>query len=199
MRSRRSSKAGWIFVGAALAALIVFHSAIFGAMGDFLVQDGPPHKADVVLVLAGDFSGERIKTAAQLVRDGYAPKVLVSGPYGAYGYYECDLAIPFAVKLGYPESYFERVPHQALSTKEEAQDTIPVIRREGARSILLVTSDYHTRRAGNIFRRAAPDLTFYLVGAPDQHFTPHGWWRDREGRKVFFFESMKTVAEWLGM
>ena len=39
---------------------------------------------------------------AELVKQGYVPKVLVSGPDMLYGFYECDLAIPFAVKRGYP-------------------------------------------------------------------------------------------------
>lgn len=182
-----------------LLAILVFHSAILGAMGDLLVNDGPPRKADVVLVLAGDPSGNRIVTAAQLVRDGYAPQVLVSGPAGDYGLFECDLAIPFAERKGFPASYFVALPHHALSTIEEAQATIPEIRQMGATTVLLVTSNYHTRRAGKIFRAAAPDLTFFAVGAPDEHFSPHGWWQNREGRKTFAFESLKTVTEWFGL
>ena len=182
-----------------LLALLVFHSAILGAIGDYLVQAGPPQKADIALVLAGDSTGQRITTAAQLVRDGYAPKVLVSGPAGMYGYYECDLAIPFAEKEGFPSAYFIPLQHHALSTKEEAQAVLPEVRQTGAKSVLLITSDFHTRRAGKIFRSAAPDLTFYVVAAPNEYFSPHGWWHNREGRKLFMFESMKTVAEWFGL
>ena len=72
---------------------------ILGALGAYLVQAVPPQKADAALVLAGDGWGNRILTAAQLARDGFFPKVLVSGPDGAYGNNECDLAIPFAVKV----------------------------------------------------------------------------------------------------
>ena len=81
-------------------------------------------------------------------RRGYVSKVLVSGPSGIYGYHECDLAIPFAVKAGYPESYFLHFENDALSTKEEAHDRDPRLRQLGAHKVLLVTSDYHTRRAG---------------------------------------------------
>lgn len=196
MKNRTTWLAG---AGVVLLALLIFHSALFGAMGDFLVRAGPPHQADIVLVLGGDFNGKRITTAARLVRDGYAPQVLVSGPYGIYGYFESELAIPFAEKEGFPASYFTPLPHHADSTKEEAQATIPELRRRGAKTVLLVTSDYHTRRAGRIFRAAAPDLTFYVVAAPDQDFSPHGWWHTRPGRKVFATEAMKTVAEWLGI
>ena len=186
-----------------LAALVVlalaFHSAILAALGGYLVKADPPRKADIALVLAGDASGNRILKAAELVREGYAPKVLVSGPVGMYDYAECDLEIPFAVRRGYPQSYFEPYQHHAHSTQEEADAMLPELRRLGAKTVLLVTSDFHTRRAGRIFRRAAPDLTFDVVAAPDQYFTPSGWWKNREGRKTFMIEWMKTIAEWFGI
>jgi uncharacterized SAM-binding protein YcdF (DUF218 family) len=178
---------------------IVFHNAILGALGQYLVRAGAPQKADIVVVLAGDPSGNRIRTGGDLVRQGYAPKALISGPGGAYGSYECDLAIPFAVRAGYPESYFERWPHEARSTAEEAGAIVPELRRRGVKTVLLVTSDYHTRRAGKIFRAAAPDLVFDSIAAPDRFFTARGWWHSRDGRKVFAIEWMKTVTEWFGI
>src|SRR5207237_6224458 len=131
----------------------------------------PPQKADSALVLAGDAFGKRILTAAELVRQGYTPRVLVSGPGGAYDFHECELAIAFAVKRGYPESYFLHFEHDARSTEEEARATVPELRRLGASRVLLVTTDFHTRRAGKIFRSAAPDMTFDVVAAPDRDFS----------------------------
>jgi uncharacterized SAM-binding protein YcdF (DUF218 family) len=125
--------------------------------------------------------------------------VVVSGPAGDYGYYECDLAIPFAVKAGYPESEFLRFPNHAHSTREEAAAAVEELRGLGAHRVLLVTSLYHTRRAGGLFRAAAPDLTFIVVSATDEHFTPDGWWRDREARKTFVIEWLKTGATWFGI
>jgi uncharacterized SAM-binding protein YcdF (DUF218 family) len=190
----------WLLALAAmLASVILLHAPILGALGGFLVKAEPPQKADIVLVLAGDSFGLRILKAAELVRDGYAPKVLVSGPAGLYGNYECDLAIPFAVNHGFPESYFLHFRHSARSTQQEAAESVPELRRLRAKTVLLVTSDFHTRRAGKIFRLAAPDLTWYVVAAPDHDFSASGWWRSREGRKVFMFEWMKTVSEWFGV
>ena len=189
----------WLFVLALAVIAVVFHSQILGALGAYLVRTDPPQKADAVLVLAGDGWGHRILTAAQLVRDGYAPKVLVSGPDGAYGLHETDLAIPFAVKHGYPESYFVAAIHSGRSTRAEALALMPEIHREGIRRMLLVTSNFHTRRAGRIFREVAPDLTITVVGAPDQNYTPDGWWHNREAQKTFLAEWEKTIATWLGI
>ena len=181
------------------AAGLLLRETILGAMGTYLVDSSPPEKADIVLVLAGDGYGNRITTAAELVRKGFAPKILVSGPSGNYGLYECDLAIPYAVKRGYPESYFVHAENDAHSTVEEAQSMLSYFRRENAHHVLLVTSDYHTRRAGGIFRAAAPGLKFTVVGAPGSEFTAHGWWRNRQGQKIAFNEWTKTVTSWFGI
>jgi uncharacterized SAM-binding protein YcdF (DUF218 family) len=87
-------------------------------------------------------------------------------------------------------------PHQARSTREEAAVAAEEFHKLGAHRVLLVTSLYHTRRAGGDFRAAAPDLTFIVVSAPDENFTPEGWWHNREARKIFVIEWMKTVASW---
>ena len=150
----------------------------------------------MVLVLAGDSYGNRILKGAELVREGFAAKAVISGPDGVYGFYESDLAIPFAVKAGYPEDYFVPFRHSAKSTREEATASLDELHQLGAHRVLLVTSLYHTRRAGNLFRTIAPGITFIVVAAPDRYFTPNGWWHDREARKTFLNEWMKTVAGW---
>ena len=188
-----------LVVLAALVLALIFHNAILAALGSYLVKGETPQKADIALVLAGDGTGNRILTAAQLTRRGYVSKVLVSGPSGTYGRYECDLAIPFAVKAGYPESYFLHFENDAQSTQEEARATIARLRQLSAHKILLVTSDYHTRRAGKIYRAAAPDLQFIVVAAPDANFTPDGWWHNRQGEKTAFYEWVKTLTEPFGI
>ncbi len=169
------------------------------ALGGYLVRASPPVHADMIVVLAGDFSGNRILTSADLVRRGFAPKALVSGPSGAYGLHESDLAIQFAVRHGYPESYFIALPNDSRSTKSEADDVLAALAKWHAHSVDIVTSNYHTRRAGNIYHAKAPGLEIHMIAAPDTYFTPDGWWRDRDARKTFLLEWMKTVATWLGM
>jgi uncharacterized SAM-binding protein YcdF (DUF218 family) len=186
-------------VAAVLLLALVLHARILTALAEYLDQSGPPEKADIAFVLAGDASGRRILKGAELVRQGYAPRLVVSGPAGNYGYYECDLAIPFAVKAGYPESEFIPFPNHARSTRDEAAAAAVELRGLGAHRVLLITSLYHTRRAGGDFRAAAPDLTFIVVAASDENFTPQAWWHNREARKTFAIEWLKTGASWLKM
>ncbi|MBZ5611443.1 MAG: YdcF family protein [Acidobacteriia bacterium] len=199
--SRGPRRLRWFLGAVAFLALLVFITSRLwlALLGGYLVKSDAPAPADYIVVLAGDFMGNRILTAADLVRQGLAKQALVSGPGGAYGQHESDLAIPFAVRHGYPESYFVAFPNDARSTAAEADVIVAELRRRQAHRIDIVTSNYHTRRAGNIFRSKAPDLELHVVSSPDHDFTPDGWWKTRDGRKVFAIEWMKTVATWMGM
>jgi uncharacterized SAM-binding protein YcdF (DUF218 family) len=182
--------------------LAVTHTWWLRAAGYALVHSEQPVKADLAVVLGGDYSGQRIEKAANLVRQGYVPAVLVSGPAEKmYGFSECDLAIDYIVRRGYPRAWFIAFPNPALSTRAEAGYVLPELRRRGVRSFLLVTSDYHTARARRIYlamERAQGGAWFRTIAAPAPHFTPDGWWRDREGQKTVFFEWSKTIATALG-
>src|SRR5579862_6093052 len=90
------------FVLLCLLAAVIFSRQILWALGAMLVNAGPPQSAGIAVVLAGDTSGNRVLKAAELVREGYVPKVLVSGAGREYGVPETILAINFAVENGYP-------------------------------------------------------------------------------------------------
>jgi len=167
--------------------------------GWYLVRSGPPVKADMIVVLAGDQSGQRILEGAELAREGYANRVLVSGPGPEYGLYESELAINYAVSHGYPRELFIPFAHTEPSTVREVRAILPVLRRMHVRTIDVVTSSYHTRRAGKVFRRYAPDFDVHMVAAPSFPFEPGSWWKNREGAKLFAIEWAKTVAYWIGL
>ncbi len=80
---------------------------------------------------------------------------------------------------GYPESNFIHFENEAHSTREEARDAAAELRRMGARRVLLVTSNFHTRRAMRMYHEEAPDMEIITVAAADEYFSPHGWWKNR--------------------
>jgi len=172
------------------------------AIAGVLVHDEGPGKADMAVVLAGDQWGYRITKAAELVKQGFVPAVLVSGPE-YYALHESDAAIDFAVKRGYPAQWFIAAPNSSLSTRDEARALLAEMQRRNVRSFLLVTSDYHTARSARIYRAAERALgggpEMRVVAAPDKYFSRAGWWKSRQGLKTVFLEWCKTVATVAGM
>jgi uncharacterized SAM-binding protein YcdF (DUF218 family) len=166
--------------------------------GSFLVRADEPAQAEYAVVLAGGGDGNRILTASELARRGLVRKVIVDGPKSGYGLRECDMAVDFAVKHGYPAEYFLKLPMDATSTQAEARYVMAELRRLGARSFLLVTSNYHTRRARTYFRELK-NVDMRVIASPDEYFQPDSWWKTREGQKIVYMEWSKTVAAWLGM
>lgn len=163
-------------------------------------DDGPPRKADAILVLGGDRYGERTLKGAQLAKAGLAPIVYVSGPPRLMGWESAD-EVQFAGKEGYAAQLFEEVhlPEDAESTRTEAQFLGKFLAAKGVHSLLLVTSNYHTKRAGKLWRQMNPQMPLQVVGAPDPFFAPNTWWKTRPGQKTFAFEWMKTISILLGI
>jgi len=183
-------------------ALVVLLGAVFfrplarlAAMQ--LVEDDGPHKADAVLVLGGDEYCTRILTAAQLASRGLAPVVLVSGP-DIFRAHESDFTIPCATRQGYPATLFKPITSSSDSTRMESRLIGNYLRAHGIRTVLLVTSIYHTRRAARLFRSTNPWLTLHVAPAPDPFFTPQTWWQTRTGQRLFVLEWTKTLAASIG-
>jgi len=186
-----------------VAAAVLTRSLWLSALGYALVHDDGPAKADIAVVLAGDYTGGRIQEAAELIRQGYVPAALISGPPGFYGVYESDYAIAYAVRQGYPAQWFIAFPHSALNTRDEAPFVLSELRRRNVRSFLLITDNFHSARARRVFLAAERAMgggpAMRVVTAPDQYFHPDSWWRNREGQKTVFFEWCKTIASALGV
>ncbi len=158
-----------------------------------------PVKSDGVVVLAGDGYGYRIRAGAKLAQEGYAPVVLASGAAWFYGVCECDIAIDYAVRHGYSRTLFEPLRNEATSTQAEALAIFAEARRRGWKSILIVTSDYHTRRTRLLFDRIKPEgMILHIYAAPDRFFRADRWWENRESRKILLMEWTKLAAALAG-
>ncbi len=188
------------FVGVAVLFLLAFLTSRWWlpGLGTILRISDAPVKADVAVVLAGDWTGERVRKAAALAQAGYVSKVLVSGPKTLFGKSWCDIIIPYAIGQGYPHDMFDCIEHSALSTRTEARAIYPELRKRHVKSFLLVTSDTHTRRAAYVFR-AEGDIPFRTIAARSENFRLESWWKVREGRKAVFLEWVKSVAERIGL
>ncbi|HXB67929.1 MAG TPA: YdcF family protein [Candidatus Acidoferrales bacterium] len=206
LKHTRSKLTGLKLIAAAavlLVGLVLTRTVWLTALGQALIHDDGPAKAEFAVVLGGDYWGNRILTAANLVRLDYVPQVLVSGPPGFYGANESDLAIQYAVRKGCPPWWFIPVPHRELNTRDEARALLEFMRRHHVHSFLLVTSNYHTARSRRIFlateRAMGGGPEMRMVAAPDQFFKADSWWRSRQSQKTFLMEWLKTITGPLGI
>jgi uncharacterized SAM-binding protein YcdF (DUF218 family) len=198
--SRRGSALIPILAAVALLSLLWFgRGPILSRMGTFLNVGEPPRKADVALVLAGGWTGERVMKAAELVRQGYVPSAILSGSASYYDVPECQAAIAYASHRGVDPAIYTCVTTSGKSTREEAVDTLRELRRVGARKVLLVSVNSHLRRARQIYSELAPDLEIHYVGAENPNFKLAEWYKSREGRKAMFFELTKFVTSPFGI
>jgi uncharacterized SAM-binding protein YcdF (DUF218 family) len=175
---------GVVLVGVLLAAL--------ATSGRFLVVD-QPRQSDVILVLAGE-TDHRPARALDLLTQGYAPRLVldVEAQSKIYQWSEAELAQKYVEGLGHGQSItICRI--EGLSTKEEARAASGCLRQVGGKNVLLVTSDYHTRRALSIFKREIPDRNFSVAAAFDEREFGSKWWQHREWAKVNFYEWLRLL------
>jgi uncharacterized SAM-binding protein YcdF (DUF218 family) len=165
----------------------------FTSLGNYLICSSAPRSADLVLVLGGEFYGPRVLKAAELASQGYAPKVLISGP-PYRGRPEGEFAIEFLAQRGYTTKSFESFGHRAHSTIGEAIALRRELIRRGVKRVILVTSAYHSRRAKIVLQLVCPGIDFISVPAPDPHYHPDLWWQDETSRRYFFSEWRKLLG-----
>lgn len=177
-----------------LAAIVLVVILFTATSGRFLVVDRP-QRADVIVVLAGE-TDRRPARGLELLAQGSAPKLFIDVPAAGriFGHDISQLA----------EEYVQALPqHQAvslcpivgLSTKAETRDVARCLEPIHARSVLLVTSDYHTRRALSTFRHELPQYEFSVAAATDSQQFGRSWWRRRQWAKQNFDEWIR-LAWW---
>lgn len=183
-----------------ILTLLAFPQPALIGLGRSLVVSDPLEHADLIYVLAGDFWGSRALLAARLGAQGWAPKVMMSGGLyssGDISDFTGNLSVDFLVKQGYPRSLFLTVPLSAQSTVDEARAMGPIFHRLGARRIILVTSNFHSRRAKEVFRLFLPEFDFRMESAADDAFHPAAWWTKPRERHLLFSEYQKMLGTYL--
>jgi uncharacterized SAM-binding protein YcdF (DUF218 family) len=169
--------------------------------GRMLVID-EPRTSDVILVLAGE-TELRPARALQLLGEGYTRKIVIDVPAEGqiYEFSLLQLGRRYAEDLSQKASV-SICPIEGLSTKDEVRDAEPCLGREGAKSVLIVTSDFHTRRALHIFQKEIPGISFSVAAARDSRQFGIRWWAHRQWAKTFLDEWLrliwwKCVDRWL--
>jgi uncharacterized SAM-binding protein YcdF (DUF218 family) len=160
--------------------------------GKVLVVDDPA-KSDVIVVLAGE-TERRPARGLELLDAGFGKRVLIDVPANTqiYRWPQVELAEKYV--QGIPQAAAVQIcPIASLSTKQETREVEKCLAGQAVERILLVTSDYHTRRALNIFRHEIPGRTFSAAAAYDDRVFGTQWWRHREWAKTCLAEWVKVL------
>jgi uncharacterized SAM-binding protein YcdF (DUF218 family) len=189
MRNVSTRRRRWIF-GVALLTLLFM---VFAADAGRLLIVDEPQRSDVILVLAGE-TDHRTARALELLDQGYGRRVVIDVPAAAkiYGFTEVQLAEKYVQSL--PQSAAVTVcPIDGLSTWDESRDAERCLGREEGDRVLIVTSDFHTRRALSVFRREVPGKKFAIAASHDGAQFGTRWWMHRQWAKTCLDEWLRLV------
>lgn len=187
----------WIFLAPLLANLLIVEKTI--------------ERADAIWVLGGSATYlERNRKAAELYKQGFAAKIFVvnDGVLGGWNKQE-QRNIPFSelakrelVAQGVPNDAVEILPKLVEGTKDEADLFVAIAKERNLKSVLLVTSAYHSRRTLWTFDRAVLknnlSVEVGLQSPPTgvQTPPPFTWWLNRKGWRVVGEEYVKIPYYW---
>jgi uncharacterized SAM-binding protein YcdF (DUF218 family) len=175
-----------------------------------LVTNPSATKADAMLVLAGSSTfKERTHQAAQLFKEGRAPKIILTNDNQESGWSAELQTNPLYVQRaaselklwGVPEEKIEIVPEIVSNTRDEAARVREYAASTGLHSILVVTSAYQVRRArwtfDQIFAGSGVSVSFSSVPPGHQTPRPLTWWLHRRGWRMVAGEYVKFAYYFL--
>ena len=197
---------GWRL--ALVLALAAVSAAVSLAGRLLVVADPLPPSADAIVVLAGSIP-TRVLEAADLYRTGLAARVVVTRERLARGESvlrargvhipESDeLTIAALEQLGVPAHAIVRLRRRARSTESEARTVARYACSHRLRSLAIVTSRPHSRRARLIYRRAVADAVAVAV-RPSRYdvFAAARWWHIPRDAKIVLYEYERLIHYWL--
>ena len=193
----------------AAVALVAWPLLAWAAAHALVVRADLKH-ADALVVLSG--SGvyvERAARAAQLWKEGRAGRIILTNDSQRGGWSEAKQRNPSFVerateeleRAGVAADSIEVLPEAVTSTHDEALLLRRYATAQGLRSILVVTSAYHSRRAlwtlRRVFQDSGVEVGLEAVAPGQQSPPPATWWCYALGWRTVALEYLKLGYYWL--
>lgn len=185
--------------------LIIIVAVLIGIiglnLGKFLVESDKLEKADAIAVFSGD-SGARTERAVELLKEGYADYLILSGGKVYDDVTMAELMKNHAIKLGVDESKI-LIDDEASTTNENAEFTTNIIEENNFKSVIVVTSDYHTRRSKLAMEKAlentlidGEEVEVTVTPSKEEKFTTK-WWTSGDSVLMVISEYLKLMGYWV--
>jgi uncharacterized SAM-binding protein YcdF (DUF218 family) len=205
--SRKRRRSFYLLIAAGCGIVLV-GLALFFFVGRWLVVENPLAKAHAIAVLSGRMPLRAIE-AAKLYREGYAPEIWLTRSAEPAATLE-ELEIPFAgedyynvrvlVHEGVPQGAIRVLEPPIVNTADEIRVIASTLEREKDRTVIVVTSKVHTRRAGLLWRKLASGRgQAILRGASSDPFDPGHWWRSTGDALDVVREILGLMNAWAGL
>jgi uncharacterized SAM-binding protein YcdF (DUF218 family) len=177
---------------ATVASVLLALAAVFvDEPARWLVVVDSPRWADAAVVLAGDPDYERTKTAVRLLLEGQVGLLILTGGEPGPGDSATSLR-DVALRAGVPAERI-RMEQVSRSTRGSMEAIRPILEQERIRSVVVVTSPYHQRRAWWTARKTLRGVDVLSQPAEPAGWRPEGWWKTRWGRRIVLGEYAKLA------
>ena len=194
-----------IFLKVLVACVLLWpFAAWLGAR--LLITEAPLDNADAIVVLSGSANyKERAHEATRLLLEGRSPRILITndnqhGPWSSpdqRNLFFYERSLKEIRNAGVPAEKVELLPQAVSSTHEEAELVRQYAAAHGLRSVLIVTSAYHSRRAlwvfSRVFGNTGTRIGLVSVRPGDESPRPATWWFSRRGWKLVPTEYIKMI------
>ena len=184
-------------VGLLAGITYVFRAPLLVGLADAWVVNDPVTKADAIVVLGGGLE-YRPSAAARLFHDGVAPLILYTDvrPKPAAEMRQEELTRRILLSNNVPATAMTLVGTNVASTYDESRAVRAWIEKSGAKSIVIVTDPFHTRRARWIFSRElqGTKTEIHLVAINPYEYTATNWWTRKKGLVAFQNEVIKYLC-----
>ena len=159
--------------------------------GTALVMASEIDQPDAIVSLASH-EWERLPEAAALAARAPRARVLLSEPIkvNAFNCYDCANRVERLVHAGVAKERIDFLPRKVYRTLDEAQAFREWAQAHGVRSVVVVTSPYHTRRALGSFRHIllGTGIAVGVRPSPASPAEPARWWRHKYDRWYVSYE-----------
>ena len=156
----------------------------------------PPRHADAIVLLGGD-SGSRGLLGMQLFKDGYADNIVLvrlefegNNPSRRYSHGQVREFLSAGIKK--ENIYFD---NKSWHSWDEAVNTLELMKKNGWKSVLVVSDPPHMRRLywiwGKVFRDTGPHFT--LVASNPAWWRAESWWKEPKSARYVIHEFEKIV------